>query len=158
MLTHAALHPQRLLSAGFRAVTPRNVLSEPRHCIRYVSEEPALDELLELLSDQYARDILAATSERPMSANELADECNMSEPTVYRRVERLQEYDLLSEQQQIEPGGNNYNIYVATLSGLSIDLSDGRFESNLERLSEPAFPGENADDTADRFTKMWENL
>jgi len=123
-----------------------------------VSEESALGDVLDLLSDEYARAILAATSERPMSAKEIAAECGMSEPTVYRRIERLREHELVAERTQIETGGNDYSVYAATLSGFSVDLTDGAFESTVERVSEPAFPGQNEADTADRFTKMWENL
>jgi DNA-binding transcriptional ArsR family regulator len=124
----------------------------------YVSEDPELGEVLDLLSDEYARDILAATSEQPMSANELAEQCGMSEPTVYRRISSLQEYELVAEQTKIETGGNDYKLYVATLSGFSLELQDGSFESALERQSAPAFPGQEEADTADRFKKMWENL
>jgi len=124
----------------------------------YVSEDPALDEILDLLSDEYARDILAAASEKPMSANELAEQCGMSEPTVYRRISSLQEHELVAEQTKIETGGNDYKLYVATLSGFSLELEDGSFESSLERQSAPEFPGQDEADTADRFKKMWENL
>ncbi|MFC7078486.1 ArsR/SmtB family transcription factor [Haloarcula halophila] len=123
-----------------------------------MSEDPALEDVLELLSDQYARDILAATSEQPMSAQQLAQQCDMSEPTVYRRVEWLQEHGLLAERTEIQTGGNDYSVYRATLSEFTLTLEDGAFEPRIERRSTPAFPGQDEDDTADRFTKMWENL
>lgn len=123
-----------------------------------VSEDPALEELLDLLSDEYARDILKATSERPMSAKELAEQCDMSEPTVYRRVEWLREQELVAERRRIETSGNDYSVYAATLSGFAVDLDDGTFDATVERVSPPSFPGEDEADTADRFTKMWENL
>ena len=123
-----------------------------------MSEDPALGELLDLLSDEYARDILAAASEKPMSAKELAEQCDMSEPTVYRRITLLREHDLVEERTKIETGGNDYGLYATTLSGFSLRLDAGSFESAVERTATPAFPGEDESDTADRFTKMWENL
>jgi len=123
-----------------------------------VSEDPALGELLDLLSDEYARDILAAVSEKPMSAKQLATQCDMSEPTVYRRISLLREHELVEEQTKIETGGNDYSVYAATLSGFSMRLEDGAFDATVERRSAPAFPGQNEADTADRFKKMWENL
>ncbi|KAA9399552.1 ArsR family transcriptional regulator [Haloarcula sp. CBA1130] len=125
---------------------------------QYVSEDPAVGDILDLLSDEYARDILAATSVKPMSAKQLADQCEMSQPTVYRRVEWLQEYGLIEEQTQIETGGNDYSVFAATLSEFSLALADGDFETEIERAEPPAFPGQDEQDTADRFTKMWENL
>ena len=143
---------------SFRPRRWENILSRQLCLDPYVSEDPALDEILDLLSDEYARDILAAASEKPMSANELAEQCGMSEPTVYRRISSLQEHELVAEQTKIETGGNDYKLYVATLSGFSLELEDGSFESSLERRSAPEFPGHDEADTADRFKKMWENL
>ena len=122
-----------------------------------MSEDPALGELLDVLSDEYAREILAATSIKPMSAQQLADECEMSKPTVYRRVERLQGHGLLEEQTKIRTSNNHYSVYTATLSEVSIELDTGSFEAAVTRTDE-SFPGEQESDTADRFKKMWEDL
>jgi DNA-binding transcriptional ArsR family regulator len=123
-----------------------------------VSEDPALGDLLELLSDEYARDILAVTSVNPMSANQIADRCEMSLPTVYRRVSRLQEFDLIEERTRVEPGGNDYSVFIATLEEVSVSLDEGTFEAVVERTTTESFPGANESDTADRFVKMWEGL
>jgi len=123
-----------------------------------VSEDPALGDVLDVLSDEYARSILAATSVKPMSAQQLADECDMSKPTVYRRVERLREHDLLEERTEIQEDGNHYSVYAATLSEFSVELEDGSFEADVDRREPEAFPGQGEADTADRFAKMWENL
>ena len=123
-----------------------------------MSEDPALGELLDVLSDEYARDILAATSVKPMSAQQLADECEMSKPTVYRRVERLQAHGLLDEQTRVRTSNNHYSVYTATLSEVSIELDSGSFAAAVRRTDDESFPGERASDTADRFRKMWEDL
>ncbi|AFK21345.1 ArsR family transcriptional regulator (plasmid) [Haloferax mediterranei ATCC 33500] len=123
-----------------------------------MSEDPELSDILDILSDEYARDILAATSVKPMSAQELANQCEMSKPTVYRRVEQLQEYDLVEEQTKIQTSGNHYNVYAATLSEFSLELDEGAFETSVTRSQPEAFPGQQETDTADRFKKMWEHL
>ncbi len=123
-----------------------------------MSEDAALGDLLDLLSDDYARSILAATSVKPMSAKQIADECDMSQPTVYRRVEWLQEHGLVEEQTQVRTGGNDYSVYAATLSEFSLELDDGDYESTVERVAPLEFPGQREESTADRMTKMWENL
>jgi len=57
-----------------------------------MSEETDLATVVELLDDEYARAILAATSIEPMSAAQLAERCEASPPTVcYRRLDRLRE-------------------------------------------------------------------
>jgi predicted transcriptional regulator len=126
-----------------------------------VSDDPALGDLLELLSDEYARDILAATSVRPMSANEIAEACEMSPPTVYRRVDRLKTYGLVEEETRVEPSGNDYRVYTATLREVTLALDEGTFEAVVDRVADESaepFPGANEDDPADRFVRMWEGL
>ncbi len=123
-----------------------------------MSEDWELAEVLDLLSDEYARSILAATSVEPMSAKQLSEQCNASLPTVYRRIEWLQEHELIEERTKVELSGNHHKVYSATLDEFAMDLDDGGYEATIQRTSRAEFPGEDADDTADRFTKMWENL
>ena len=123
-----------------------------------MSEDPELGDVLDILSDEYARDILTATSIKPMSAQQLADECEMSKPTVYRRVERLRAHGLLDERTEIRTSNNHYSVYTATLSEFSLELDAGSLEASVTRTDDDSFPGEGETDTADRFTRMWEDL
>ena len=61
------------------------------------------DNVIEVLASSESRRILAAASVRPVSAEELEVICEVSLPTVYRRINVLVEYDLLSEEQAIDP-------------------------------------------------------
>lgn len=107
--------------------------------------------VLEALNDEYARGILTATSQEPMSAKKLSEYCDASLPTIYRRIEELQEAGLLAERTEPDPAGNHYSVYAARLERFAVDLSDGEWEATVSR-SEPS------DDPADRFTRMWEEL
>lgn len=121
-----------------------------------MSEDWDPDEVLDLLSDEYARSILAETSVEPMSAKTLRDRCDASLPTVYRRIERLKEHELIEEQTKVDPDGGHHKVYSATLSSFSIELADGEYEGEIERTDRASML--DADDTADRLTYMWENL
>lgn len=46
-------------------------------------------DLLELLGDEYACALLCALEDGPATAGELVDRCEMSRPTVYRRLDSL---------------------------------------------------------------------
>lgn len=122
-----------------------------------MSEDGDVAELLDTLSDDYARAILVETSVEPMSANTLSDRCDASLPTVYRRIERLQELDLIEEQTRIDPGGSHHKVYAAKLSTVSLDLDGGDLEAEIER-EETELALEAEEDVADRFTRMWEGL
>ena len=109
-------------------------------------ESPA--DLFALLNDEYARAILAETSQQPMSAPALAEACDASRPTIYRRVDRLKDHDLISEMTTPDQDGHHRRLYVARFQGLSVDLDDGTYRISVERREDPA----------DRFTDMWEAI
>lgn len=106
--------------------------------------------IVSLLDDEYARTILAATSIEPMSVSELVDRCDASDPTIYRRIERLREQDLLVERQIPDPDGHHYKRYAARLDHVSVDLDDGEFDVQITRRDE--------EDAVDRFTRLVEGF
>jgi len=107
------------------------------------------EELLALLEDEYARDILATLTTEPMSVSELCTACEMSDPTAYRRLDRLQTVDLVEERQVLDPDGHHYKRYVALVDEVTVSFADGSYEVNVTRS--PAKP-------SDRFTDLFEGL
>ncbi len=116
-----------------------------------MSEECADEELLALLDDEYARAILTATSAEPMSAQTLSERCDASVTTIYRRLNRLQDCDLVEEQLQPQPDGNHYKVFASRLESFSVTFDDGEMHADIERM-------EAEEDVADRFTRMWQDL
>ena len=58
------------------------------------------EELLALFGDEYTCDILTSLEEGPKPARALAEDCGMSRPTVYRRLNRLADASLVDERFQ----------------------------------------------------------
>lgn len=87
--------------------------------------------VFDVLGSDVAREILTATSKRPLSAPALADRCGVSEPTIYRRIDALQDYDLLDQEREIGDDGHHYHRYAASLEAARIRLEDGEFEIDL---------------------------
>ena len=114
-----------------------------------MSEDTELSTVLAVLDDEYARDILTHTSVEPMSASTLSDRCDASLPTIYRRLERLEECRLVTEETELAPDGNHYSVYSANLDHLELDLEDGELSLEVTYRDE---------DVADRFTRMWEGM
>lgn len=101
-----------------------------------------------LLADDCARTILVATREAAMPVSDLADACGVSEPTVYRRIERLREHDLVEERTRIAADGNHRTVYAATPDTLEFDVTaDGVTVTVSRRPS-----------MADRFTTLVEDM
>jgi DNA-binding Lrp family transcriptional regulator len=113
-------------------------------------DRPADDEeVIGLLDDRYAREILVETREDALSAEALSETCDASPSTIYRRIERLRERDLLEGQQRLDPDGHHYEVYAARLRRVDIELTPDGFDIEVER---------SEDDAADRFTRLYEEL
>ncbi|ELY46879.1 hypothetical protein [Natronorubrum tibetense] len=107
------------------------------------------EELLALLEDEYARTIILETYRDAQSVEALSDACNADPSTVYRRIDRLQERDLLADQQRLDPNGHHYKVYVARLEHVAIDVTDDGFDVTVDYREE---------DAADTFTRLYEEF
>ncbi|KAB1191174.1 MULTISPECIES: winged helix-turn-helix domain-containing protein [Haloferax] len=87
-----------------------------------VSPESSDDELLDALGDSVSRDVLLACKRTPMTAEELAEDCGVSESTIYRRLETLSSLGLVERSQRIESPSKT--CYETVVDGLSIHLGD----------------------------------
>ena len=118
---------------------------------RRMVPEPAVDtrEVYSLLDDEDARRILIETYEETRSASALYEACDASEATVYRRLERLQQQELVESVQEIDPNEGPHEVYAARLDHVSIDLTAAGFEVDVEYIDETA---------ADRLTRLYEEL
>lgn len=105
-------------------------------------------EVLELMIDDYAWEILACTSREPMSASELQTACDASERTIYRRLEQLESFGLVAEDLRIDPEGHHTTTYVSSLNSVHVDLDDGEYEVHIQF----------EEDTADRFGRIWKDI
>lgn len=114
-----------------------------------MTDDSEVREIAALLEDEYAYAILTQTSTQAMSAPELSDTCEASVSTIYRRIERLQDHDLLAEQLQLDQDGHHYKTYTARLERIDIELREGTFEVEVTYWPEAA---------ADRFTDLFEGL
>jgi len=111
--------------------------------------DPDLETVAGLLEDRTVRTILTETSKEPMSATELKGQCGASGPTIYRRLERLREADLVVEATRPDPdAGHHRTVYEPNLERVTIELADGALSVRIERREE----------MADRFTRLVEEM
>ncbi len=107
-------------------------------------------DVVDVLGDEYMWTILEQTREEPQSVDALSDVCGADPSTIYRRVERLQEEELLRDHQQLDPGGHHYKVYSARLREVRIRLEETGFEVDVDRELEES--------AADRFTRLYEGF
>jgi predicted transcriptional regulator len=106
------------------------------------------DDIFDLLASEDVRRILVATSVQPMSAKELATICDRSLATIYRRVEAMEDYDLLSEEITRDSDGTQYNQYRSDLNEITISVNEGDLTVNIDLEK----------DTVDQFAELIEDL
>lgn len=114
-----------------------------------MSEECEIEHVAAVLENPTARTILAETSTEPMSATTLSERCDVSEPTVYRRLDDLRACDLLVERTQLDAeGGHHRTVYSTNLDRITVEVRDGRLHLRIDRR----------EDMADRFTQLIEGM
>ena len=90
----------------------------------------AADELLELLGDEYACEILRALEDGPLPARAIVEDRDMSRPTVYRRLDRLTEAGIVEARLRPERDGHHrqeFRLVVAEVEfEVGTDGIDGR--------------------------------
>ncbi|NHN41490.1 helix-turn-helix transcriptional regulator [Halorubellus sp. JP-L1] len=111
-------------------------------------EEAEVDDVVDLLSDGYAWRILVQTRNEAKSVDALSDACDADPSTIYRRVERLQEADLLTDDQVLDPDGHHYKVYAANLDAVHVYLEEHGFDVEVDRREAPS----------DRFTRLYEGF
>jgi len=121
---------------------------EQRRRRRTVSKEWNPKSVFEVLASDECRQILAAASVRSVSAQELEQLCDVSLPTIYRRINVLLEYDFLSEEQVVDPEGGQYKQYSTDLEEIHVVIEEGQFDVNIEIRK----------DTVDKFGELFRDL
>ena len=96
-------------------------------------QESATDaaSVIDLLGDTFTRNILVSLKAEPKTARELVSACDGSRPTVYRRLKALEETDLVTAQNQIDPDGHHRKEFATTVSSVVVMLEPDDFKCLL---------------------------
>lgn len=111
-------------------------------------KEWAPSDVFDVFGDSLARRILVLASDRPLSADDLADQFDVSRPTIYRRINALIDYDLLREQQEIDMDGNHYKVFETTLKRIAFEIDGGGYTIDMTVRQS----------LADKFESFWSGL
>ncbi|ELZ22680.1 hypothetical protein C475_16301 [Halosimplex carlsbadense 2-9-1] len=112
-------------------------------------EAPDLQEVLDALDDPDCRAIVSALEE-PMTASEISEESDIPLSTTYRKLDRLEEAQLLFEGTEIRPDGQHASIYEVDFEEVVIALTEERdFETEIAR--QPRTPDQ-------RLESLWSEV
>ena len=107
-----------------------------------------MEELLDTIGDSHARRILAVLELEPQSAKAIAERLDLSLPTVYRRLDTLCQYELVTDRTLVAEDGNHYKVYDCTFESSVVSLEDGEYDVRVFRT----------DNVPDRFRRLWDDL
>lgn len=113
-----------------------------------MSRNRSIEELLDTIGDEYARQILASLNSKSRPAKEIAEVCDISLPTVYRRLEALEEQELVTSRSETDDNGNEFRCYECTFKSTIILLEDDEYDVRIYRR----------DNLPDRFSQLWDDL
>lgn len=88
-------------------------------------QEPDTGTVLDALDDETARVILEALRE-PMTAGEVAEECDLPRSSVYRKLGRLAEASLLEEETRLRADGHHTVQYRVDFDSVVVAFSERR--------------------------------
>ena len=114
-----------------------------------MDQNSSVEEILDTMGDTYARQILATLSERSHPAKELAEICDISLPTVYRRLDQLEAHDLVTSHTEVDEDGNEFKLYDCNFQSTVISLDD-EYEYDVRIYRRQSLPG--------RFSQLWDEL
>ena len=108
------------------------------------------DAVVDLLSDEYNKQILRYTRTEPRSVSTLSELCDADPSTIYRRIDDLEGHGLLDGQNRLDPGGHHHTVYSASVREIHIRLEEDGFAVEVDRIAEES--------PADRFTRLYEGF
>lgn len=114
-----------------------------------VTADAADAEVVSLLDDEYARALLVVIYDEPHAADELAETLDAAPSTIYDRLSRLREHDLVVERQRIDPDGHHHKTYRARVDRVVVEFTADGVEVTVDR--EPTDP-------ADRLSAAFDDL
>lgn len=91
------------------------------------------ESVLDVLGDPEARRLLASVAIEPQSAKELGAEHDLSLPTVYRRLDLLQNHGLVSSRTSVTDDGAHFKVYQTAFERAEVGLTDdGTYRVRVE--------------------------
>lgn len=96
-------------------------------------DEPDVDSVFQALEDRTCREIITELDE-PKTVAEIADDCEIPLSTTYRKIERLDEASLVTQQTEIHREGHHRARYRVDFATIIVLLSqDQSIELEIKR-------------------------
>jgi len=98
---------------------------------RKIEDDERKDEILEILADQYCRDIIEITMKEPKSAIEIAAFSEIPISTVYRRLQTLHDRKLLAISGMISDEGKKFFLYKSKIKSICVNYDENQVQIEM---------------------------
>lgn len=105
--------------------------------------------LFDALADPDCRAIVA-TLDEPMTAGEVAEQCDLSQTSSYRKLETLSDADMVDEHTEVRADGHHTTQFVRDFDGVVVAY-DGDDSFDVDLVSEEETPDE-------RLARFWSQI
>lgn len=118
-------------------------MTDQDHRNSSTSDETDNDSLLTLITDDNCRDIIRETRYEALTANELAQRCDIGLSTTYRKIDSMVEAGILEERIRLTSERRQINEYSheideielsVTEAGISVAISARQTDQTSQRL------------------------
>jgi DNA-binding transcriptional ArsR family regulator len=115
---------------------PTNPPNSPESAADAASEQSThhgieAEDLLALLGDEYTYRVFEAVVEKPRTGRELIEATDASKPTVYRRLQELEEAGLVEATMNIASDGNHCKQFHAVVTSLEVTFDADGFTASV---------------------------
>ncbi|MDY7081848.1 MAG: winged helix-turn-helix domain-containing protein [Halobacteria archaeon] len=93
--------------------------------------------MLGVLGEKYTDIILEACVSEPLSVKEISNEFDVPVTTAYRRVEELEEHNLLDEKSEVQIDGNHHKTYRTNLDRLLVEMRESGMKIRIRYRDNP---------------------
>lgn len=90
-----------------------------------LSAEDAVQDVLTALDDPDCRAILEATTDESLTAAEIGEACDLPSSTAYRKIDALDEANLLVEELRIRRSGKHVSEYTCGVEDVNVSFDGG---------------------------------
>lgn len=124
------------MSQSQMAPPARRTDDEPTH----ITAADSIQAVLDALDDTDCRAILEATRGDSKTASEIADECDLPSSTAYRKIDQLDDADLLTEQLRIRRSGKHVSEYACAVDDVTLSVGESGVELAVSHAQADAEP------------------
>lgn len=88
--------------------------------------------LLDVFGDRIARATLVLANRHTVSVADMAERLDVSDQTIYRRVDELVAHDLLTEHRRLGQNGNQYTEYETAVDEVTFAIDDTGYTLDVQ--------------------------